>query len=155
MVSTEPPTAARVDHIGVAVADVSSESLFEILGVSLIERGLGPRDDFRYHYYELGDASRLELIEPVAADSFLTNYLERYGEGLHHVTLEVGDLDAMTAHLEANGVSVVDYEELDEFVNAFISPPDANGVLYQLVEYHESFADPIGGCTLAHAAAHE
>lgn len=155
MATEQPPTSVRVDHVGIAVADAREDSLLELLGASLLERGLGPRDAFRYHYYELGDASRLELIEPVADESFLTDYLDRYGEGVHHVTLEVGDLDELITHLEANDVRVVDYEALDEFVNAFISPPDANGVLYQLVEYNESFDDPLGGCTLARAAEHE
>ncbi|NHN49338.1 VOC family protein [Halostella sp. JP-L12] len=153
MTGTDPPTDVRVDHVGVAVEDVIDESLFDLLGVSLADRGLGPGEAFRYHYYELGDASRLELIEPVADESFLTDYLERYGEGVHHVTLEVGDLEEMISHLRDHDVRVVDYEELDEFVNAFVSPADANGVLYQLVEYHESFDNPIGGCALSHAAS--
>lgn len=155
MAESAPPTDVRIDHVGVAVADVADESLFDLLGATLLEWGLGPDEDFRYHYYELSGASRLELIEPVADESFLINYLGRYGEGVHHVTLEVGDLEAITAHLEAHDVRVVDYEELDEFDNAFVSPTDANGVLYQLVEYTEGFDDPIGGCALSQVGGHD
>lgn len=153
MTELEPPTDIRVDHIGVAVADVADDSLFELLGVSLVDRGFGPNDAFRYHYYDLGDASRLELIEPVADSSFLVDYLDRYGEGVHHVTLEVSDLDAMIAHLETHDIRVVDHARVDGFVNAFVSPNDANGVLYQLVEYDEDFDDAIGGCPLSRMAA--
>lgn len=150
-----PPTRTRVDHVGIAVPDVAAgERMLELLGATPVSTGLGPEDAFRYHYYELGGASRLELIEPVANESFLVDYLDNYGSGVHHVTLEVGDLEAMVAHLERYGVSVVDYAEVGEFVNAFISPRDANGVLYQLVEYHESFDDPIGGCALSAARSH-
>ncbi|MHB9288874.1 VOC family protein [Halobacteriales archaeon Cl-PHB] len=156
MTGSDPPTAVRIDHVGIAVEDVADgEPLFELLGTTPIERGEGPGGAFDYHYFELGDASRIELIEPADDDTFLTAYLDDYGPGLHHVTLEVGDLPAMVAHLEANDVSVVDYAELADFDTAFVSPSDANGVLYQLVEYADSFEAPIGGCTLAERAGRD
>lgn len=103
----------RVDHVGIAVESVSNaEPVLLALGCDRIT------DDvvdgrFRWVYYELGDASRLELIEPVAADSFLTEYLDANGPGLHHVTLEVADLDTVTNVLEDNGLSVVDRATFD------------------------------------------
>lgn len=134
-------TPIRVDHVGVAVESVAdAEPVLLALGCEkLIDDTVG--DEFRWVYYALGDASRLELVEPIAEDSFLTEYLDEHGPGLHHVTLEVADLDAVAAHLESQGLRVVDRREFDEYVEAFVSPRNPTGALFQLMEYREAFAE--------------
>lgn len=130
----------RVDHIGIAVESVDdAEPVLFALGCEKLHI-----DDvegrFRWAYYRLGNGSRLELIEPVAEESFLTDYLDREGPGLHHVTLEVADIDAVIDVLEAEGLRVVDYEEFEAWTEAFVSPKNPTGVLFQLMEYHEEYA---------------
>ena len=89
----------------------------------------------------LGDASRIELIAPnEGSESFLTAYLDEHGPGLHHVTIEVANLDEATATLEAAGVRVVDRADLNDYSEAFLSPRNPTGSLLQLMEYHETYA---------------
>jgi methylmalonyl-CoA/ethylmalonyl-CoA epimerase len=133
--------AVRVDHVGIAVEAVDdAEPVLRALGCEkLLDETVEER--FRWVYYRLGDASRVELIEPVAGGSFLTEYLAEHGPGLHHVTLEVADVDAVVAHLEDSGVRVVDRAEFDTWTEAFVSPRNATGTLFQLMEYHEGYPD--------------
>lgn len=134
-------TPIRVDHVGIAVESISEvEPVLSALGCEkLTEESVENR--FRWAYYQLGGASRLELIEPSSEKSFLTKFLDRHGPGLHHVTLEVADIESVIDGLEANGLSVVDYREFDDWTEAFVSPRNATGALFQLMEYHEGYTE--------------
>lgn len=138
-------TRARVDHVGIAVHDIAdAEPLLELLGCEKLAEEADEEVGYTWAYYELGDASRLELVEPLLdRESFLTDYLAEHGPGLHHVTLEVSDLDAMVARLEAGGVRVVDRADRDGYSEAFVSPREA-GPLVQLMEYHRAYAEKNG-----------
>jgi len=138
-------TDVRIDHVGIAVSDIEdAEPLLELLGCEKLLEHAEPEVGYTWAYYELGDASRLELIEPIEGEtSFLTAYLDEHGPGLHHVTLEVADLDAMVARLEAGGVRVVDRTERDGYEEAFVSPQET-GVLFQLMEYGDAYAREYG-----------
>lgn len=129
----------RVDHIGIAVESVeNAEPVLTTLGCEkLIDDTV--EDRFRWVYYKLGGASRLELIEPLAEESFLTDFLESHGPGLHHVTLEVADIDTVIETLDAAGIDTIDRRTYEGWTEAFVSPRNATGVLFQLMEYHEPF----------------
>jgi methylmalonyl-CoA/ethylmalonyl-CoA epimerase len=149
----------RVDHVGIAVRSVAeAEPLLTLLGAEKLVHEEDPTGAFRWAYYLLGDASRVELIEPVGdEDSFLTEFLAENGPGMHHVTLEVADMDAAIGALESEGVRIVDRTDYDEWSEAFVSPRNPTGVLWQVMEYRDSFSegrpDPdrlyIGGKRLA------
>jgi methylmalonyl-CoA/ethylmalonyl-CoA epimerase len=141
---------ARVDHVGIAVhAIADAEPLLELFGAEKLIEEADHEQGFTWAYYELGGASRLELIESIEGEeSFLTDYLERSGPGLHHVTVEVADVDATVETLEAGGVTVVDHAEREGYTEAFVPPSEANGVLYQLMEYHDDYADEHGAAAL-------
>lgn len=141
---------ARVDHVGIAVESIAdAEPLLTLLGAEKLIEEPDHEQGFTWAYYELGGASRIELIEPVPGEeSFLTGYLERDGPGLHHVTIEVVDVDVAVETLEAGGVSVVDHAEREGFTEAFVPPSEAAGVLYQLMEYHPEYTDEHGDGSL-------
>jgi methylmalonyl-CoA/ethylmalonyl-CoA epimerase len=123
-----------------AVADIAAAEpvLFTLGCRKLIEESVAGR--FRWAQYDFGrDGSRLELIAPEAPDSFLTDYLDDHGPGLHHVTLEVADVDAVAAALEADGYRVVEYREYDDWTEALLPPSNPTGALFQLFEYHASY----------------
>ncbi len=132
-------TPIRVDHVGIAVESIeTAEPVLFALGCErlLVE---SVEDRFRWANYRLGDSSRLELIEPIADDSFLTDFLDQHGPGLHHVTLEVADIDAVIESLRENDLRVIDRAEFDEWAEAFVSPRNPTGVLFQLMQYHENY----------------
>ncbi|KAB1185191.1 MULTISPECIES: VOC family protein [Haloferax] len=135
-----PP--ARVDHVGIAVRDVdSAEQTLFALGCERVHRETVTDGSFEWATYVLGDASRLELIAPVEGESFLTTYLDENGPGLHHVTLEVVDIDTAVDLLEAAGERVVGYAVEDGWTEAFVSPRNPTGALFQLMEYHDDYRE--------------
>jgi methylmalonyl-CoA/ethylmalonyl-CoA epimerase len=130
----------RVDHTGIAVDSIDDAEpvLFAFGCRKLIQESVEGR--FRWAQYDFGrDASRLELIAPEQEGTFLTEYLDEHGPGLHHVTLEVADIDAVAARIEDAGISVVEYREYDDWTEAFVPPSNPTGALFQLFEYHDSY----------------
>lgn len=135
-------TAIRVDHVGIAVEDVeAAEPVLEALGCEKLSDEPGPNEEFRWAYYRLGGASRLELVAPLTDDSFIRTFLDDNGPGLHHVTLEVADIDAVVGGLTEAGLRVVDRATFDGWSEAFVSPRNPTGTLFQLMEYHDDFAE--------------
>lgn len=139
----DPDLRVRVDHVGIAVSDREPiATVLQALGGELIADE--PADGFRWIQYELGNLSRIELIEPTEEGTFLTEFLDARGPGLHHVTLEVAALDAMVAHLERHGIRVVDQADHHRYREAFISPRSTNGTLFQLMEYEPGYTEAYG-----------
>ena len=126
----------RLDHVGIAVRSIAqARTFFEgILGATFqferVERG----GTFRFAVFDL-QGFTIELLEPIATDGFLAKFLDKRGEGVHHLTLQTPELKEKVAFLEDKGVRVVD-KHLDDsdFRDAFISPKSACGVLFQLGE---------------------
>jgi len=147
-----PMPPARVDHVGIAVRDVdAAEPTLRALGCTPVHRETLASSGFEWATYVLGDASRLELIAPVdgvdgeegneGEASFLTRFLADHGPGLHHVTLEVTDVDAAVTRLEAAGERIVGHAVEDGWTEAFVSPQNPTGALFQLMEYHDDYGD--------------
>ena len=135
-------TPIRIDHIGIAVAEfAAAETVLRALGAEKYVDDTGPDGEFRWVGYILGDASRLELITPLAEGGFLDEFLDANGPGLHHVTLEVADIDAVALALTDAGITLVDRAEYETHTELFVSPRNPTGTLFQLMEYHESYED--------------
>jgi methylmalonyl-CoA/ethylmalonyl-CoA epimerase len=135
-------TPIRLDHAGIAVRSIpDAEPVLFALGCEKrIEESVAGR--FRWAQYDFGqDASRLELIAPESEETFLTRYLDEHGAGLHHVTLEVADIDAVVTALEDAGFAVVEYQTYPDWTEAFVSPDNPTGTLFQLMEYHDTYAE--------------
>jgi methylmalonyl-CoA/ethylmalonyl-CoA epimerase len=131
----------RVDHVGIAVETIEAgEQLLLALGCDKIHEEVSEDGQFRWATYVLGDASRLELVAPEpGTESFLTAFLDDDGPGLHHVTLEVADIDAAITGLEAAGVDVVDRAAFDHWAEAYVSPRNPTGAL--IMEYFDGYAN--------------
>jgi methylmalonyl-CoA/ethylmalonyl-CoA epimerase len=137
---TMPP--ARVDHVGIAVHDVDeAAATLDALGFEAVYRETTADETLEWATYRLGDASRVELVAPVAGDSSLTEFLADHGPGLHHVTLEVTDVDAAVAAVEAAGERVVGHSVEDGWTEAYVSPRNPTGALFQLMEYHDDYGE--------------
>jgi methylmalonyl-CoA epimerase len=126
----------RVDHVAIAVRDIEAAlRFFATYFPFRLRRPPHPGWDgtFLIASFYVNDY-KVELIQgrPGRA-SFVDRFIERRGEGLHHIAIDIDDLDAYVAHLVADGVRVVDRRELAGGIKtAFISPRSAFGTLIQL-----------------------
>jgi methylmalonyl-CoA epimerase len=127
---------ARLDHIGIAVANLEEALAFyrDALGLEIDPPEEVPSQRVRAHFIPLGD-SALELLEATTDDSPIAKYLTRRGPGLHHVTLEVEDIARALGELRSRGVRLVDDQPrpgAHGSLVAFIHPSSAQGVLVEL-----------------------
>lgn len=130
----------RIDHIAVAVRNLASALAFfrDRLGLDLEHVAAVEQDRVRVAFLPVG-GTRIELLEPLEGDGPVARFLERRGEGLHHICLEVDDIEAALAELEAAGVELIDRRPRRgaEGLVAFIHPRSSGGVLLELVEKAE------------------
>jgi methylmalonyl-CoA/ethylmalonyl-CoA epimerase len=138
---------ATLDHIGVAVRDLSDAVAFyrDALGLDVSEPTEVPSERVRAVFVPVGAAS-IELLEATAPDSAIARSIERRGEGLHHVTLAVDDLSAALAQLKARGVRMVDETPRPGAHGtrvAFVHPSSTGGVLLELKERASGPKDPV------------
>ena len=124
----------RVDHFSIAVRSIDAALDFfgRYFPVVMHERTrTGYTDDFRWCDFYLGHA-KVEFIESTRPGSFVDRFIERRGEGLHHLSLEVEDLEALLRDLRRDGLRIVDEHETERGDRtAFISPRSAHGMLVQ------------------------
>ena len=128
----------RIEHIAIAVKDVeASVRLFE----TLLGKGCGyietlPDERVKVAFFELG-GSRIELVEGIGSENPMIKFIEKRGEGLHHICLEVEDLPATLRLLHAAGLPLIDRVPKPGSRGrrvAFLHPKGCNGVLIELVE---------------------
>ena len=130
----------RVDHIAIIVRNIEQALVFyrDTLGIMPGEIKEVPTEQVRIVFLPMGgpDGSEIELIEPTSANSSLSKFLEKRGEGLHHICLEVDDIEAVLAEMQEKGTPILDKEPriAAEGRAIFIHPKAANGVLLELVE---------------------
>ena len=128
--------SAALDHVGIAVADVSEAlALYrDALGLEAAAPEDVPSQRVRAHFIPAGE-SALELLEATDPESPIARFLARRGPGLHHLTLRVDDIAAALATLKARGVRLIDEAPrpgAHGSLVAFIHPSSAHGVLVEL-----------------------
>src|SRR5437879_6163986 len=127
---------AVLDHVGIAVKDVSAALAFyrDALGLEIEPPEDVTSQRVRAYFVPVGE-SKLELLEATAADSAIAKYVDKRGPGLHHSTLRVDDIGAALAQLKARGARLVDEHPrpgAEGALVAFIHPSSAHGVLVEL-----------------------
>jgi methylmalonyl-CoA/ethylmalonyl-CoA epimerase len=127
----------KLDHIGVAVEDIDAAiDMYQKLGfeTEAIEDVPGFGVKVAFLPMERGN---VELVQPVKDNSSMAKYLEKKGQGIHHLCFEVHDIRAEMARLEAVGVQLVDKEPRQGAhgtLVAFLHPKSTGGVLIELAE---------------------
>jgi methylmalonyl-CoA/ethylmalonyl-CoA epimerase len=125
----------RLDHVAVAVNSIKP-------ALSLYRDALGGRylmggdegGSWRWLQVSYPGGGKVELLEPIG-DGFLSRFLERHGEGLHHVTFKTDDIHAAIAQVEARGFELVDVNVDDpHWKEAFVRPSKAHGTLVQIAQ---------------------
>lgn len=130
-------TIKKIDHIAIVVENLDKALgvYRDALGMTVTDVREMPEQDVKMAFLPTGD-SEIELLEPLSADSGIGKYLAKRGEGLHHVCLEVDDIDATLADLKAKGAQLIDETPKRGAYGriAFIHPKGAHGVLVELVQ---------------------
>jgi methylmalonyl-CoA epimerase len=131
----------KLDHLGIAVKSLDAGIRFyhDALGLEVgrVEEVSGER--VKVAMLPLGD-TRVELLEATSAESTIAKFVEKRGEGLHHIAVSVPDLTAAIAKLQATGAKLINSEPqigAGGHRYVFVHPKDAGGVLLELVEERE------------------
>lgn len=131
----------RIDHLGIAVRDLrQARGFYELLGMKPGPEETVEHEQVRTTMIPAGE-SRIELLEPTAPDSVIGRFIERRGEGLHHIALQVDDISDVFAEMKGAGLKLVS-EELKigagGHVYFFVHPSSAGGVLVEICQNAEA-----------------
>ena len=133
----------RIDHIGIACRDLSATIAFyeSAFGLTLISQETNPEQGVREAMMQISDApagtSYVQLLEPLGPDTPVGRFLDRRGEGIHHVGYGVADITAALDAIGATGIRLLDARPRHGSMGAtiaFLHPADVGGVLTELVQ---------------------
>ena len=128
----------RLEHIGIAVKDLEkSNALYKrLLGVAHYKVERVASEHVNTSFFKTGE-SKIELLEATNKDSAIARFIEKRGEGIHHIAFEVADIRAEMKRLEAEGFRLINQEPkrgADNKLVCFVHPKSANGVLVELCQ---------------------
>jgi len=129
----------KIDHIGVAVKNIEdSLHIFkDILGMEYSGEEVVNEQDVKVAFLPVGE-SEIELLESTSPEGNIAKYIEKKGEGIHHIAFEVEDLGAILEDLQKKGVRLIDKEPRYGAGGAriaFLHPKSTNGILVELCEH--------------------
>ena len=135
---TEPFVPSEIDHVGIAVSDLDAavERYRRTLGVEPVHREVIEEQGVEEVLFKVG-ASYVQLLAATEPDTPVGKFLEKRGEGVHHVGYRVGDVAATISHLRSEGVPMVDEAPRPGSRGttvAFAHPKGFGGVLVELVQ---------------------
>lgn len=128
----------KIEHIGIAVKDLEkSNALFEaLLGTPHYKTETVESEHVSTSFFKTGE-SKVELLEATSPDSPIAKFIEKRGEGIHHIAFEVADIRAEMARLSAAGFTLLNEEPKHGADNkwvCFLHPKGTNGVLVELCQ---------------------
>jgi methylmalonyl-CoA/ethylmalonyl-CoA epimerase len=132
------PNIKSINHVAVVVEDMERSLLFwrDALGMELRELREVTAEKSQVAFLPLG-GSEVELVRPTTDDSGIAKYLAKRGPGLHHICLEVDDIEGILAQLKAKGIRLINEEPRtasDGKRYAFVHPESTSGVLVELYQ---------------------
>src|SRR5688572_13479442 len=128
----------KIDHLGIATKGIDEALKFweDALGLQNVHTETVDDQKVKIAMLPLGE-SRIELLEPTSNDSPISKFLEKRGGGIHHIAVEVPDIEVALAKLKAKGMRLIDESPrigAEGCLVAFVHPSSANGVLLELVQ---------------------
>ena len=132
------PKVNQINHVAVVVDDMEKALAFwrDGLGMDLHELRDVPAEKSRVAFLPL-PGSEVELVQPTTDDSGIAKYLAKRGPGMHHICLEVDDIDGMMTQLKTKGMRLINEEPrtaADGKRYAFVHPESTSGVLVELYQ---------------------
>ncbi len=138
------PTIKRIDHIAIVVDDIPSALTFwrDALGLELAHIEDVPDQESIVAFLPTGESedeysSTIELVKPTTDTSGVAKFLQKRGAGMHHICLEVDDIEAMLVQLKEKGIQLIHETPILGSGGkklAFIHPKSTQGVLVELYE---------------------
>ena len=128
-----------LDHIGIAVRSIEAAEIYKVLGLSIDDIETVASQGVKTAFLPVGD-SNLELLEPLSADSPVAKFIEKRGEGIHHICLRVENIDEHLVRLKNEGYRLINEKPVPGAHGcrvAFLHPAAGNGVLIELSEKTE------------------
>jgi methylmalonyl-CoA/ethylmalonyl-CoA epimerase len=132
-----------LDHIGIAVKSIDAATIYEALGLTVDHVETVETQGVRTAFLSVGD-SNLELLEPTGPDSTVAKFIEKRGEGIHHICLRVDDIEEHLARLKEKGFRLINEAPVPGAHGcrvAFLHPAAGNGVLIELSQSLDSARD--------------
>ena len=131
----------KIDHIGIAVRSIEQSLPFytEVLKLPFLGVEEVPSEQVKVAFLKLGEA-KIELLEPSSADSGVAKFIEKRGEGIHHVALGVESIQERIDELKINGIRMIQDQPkagAHHALVAFMHPKSTGDVLYDLCERKE------------------
>jgi methylmalonyl-CoA/ethylmalonyl-CoA epimerase len=129
----------RIDHVSIAVRDQAKAKAFfiDVLGGKNLFEAPVPSQKYRWTTIELGTSCFIELIDPLEKDGFVQKFLDHRGEGPHHITIQVKNIQEVHGKLEENRVPTFGLAEpFPGWKEMYIHPKHAFGTLIQFAEFH-------------------
>lgn len=131
--------AQKIAHIGIAVHSIEESLPFytEQLGLTLEKIEEVESEQVKVAFIRIGE-SRIELLEPLSEQSAIEKFLKKKGEGIHHIALEVNDIEQRLQDLKDHGIRLINEKPKIGGNNAkvaFLHPKSTHGVLFELCEH--------------------
>jgi methylmalonyl-CoA epimerase len=127
----------KIHHVAIAVRSLDEALRFyrDTLGLPVHEQVVRDDQGVKAALLTIGDAE-IELLEPLGPDTPVGRFLERRGEGIHHICLQTDDIDKELADLKAKGVELIDQEPRQGLAGriCFLHPRSTKGVLVELAQ---------------------
>lgn len=122
-----------INHIGICVKNLDQTLGFlkEMIGAEVLKTVCFPEAGQTSCEVQFGN-SKFEIMEPIGNDGVVGKFIEKRGEGYHHISLLSDDFDADVAHLERMGVKIISISESDGMRYAFTHPKTTGGILYEI-----------------------
>jgi len=125
----------KVHHIGIAVNSLEREKFWnQFLNLKTEEYKEIPDQKVKIAFISVGE-TKIELLEPLG-EGAVSKFLEKRGEGIHHIALQVDDIEGVLAQMKAGGVTLIDETPRQgaEGKIAFVHPKSTGGILLELVQ---------------------
>ncbi|GAA4428671.1 methylmalonyl-CoA epimerase [Pontibacter saemangeumensis] len=128
----------NVEHIGIAVKDFSEANAlyFKLLGVEPYKTEFVPAENVNTSFFKVG-GTKIELLEGTTEDSAITKFVQKRGEGIHHIAFEVEDIGKEMERLRQEGFTLLSEtprKGADNKLVCFVHPKSAGGVLIELTQ---------------------
>ena len=128
----------KIEHIGIAVRDITASNLIfeKLLGAPSYKMEEVATEGVLTSFFKIG-ASKIELLEATRPNSPIAKFIEKRGEGIHHIAFDVVDIRAEMQRLAGEGFTLLNAEPkrgADNKLVCFLHPKGTNGVLVELCQ---------------------